>query len=345
MARIRSTKPMFWKNTCLNRKSLLARLTFLGLKDHADDAGRGNADPEILWGELHSGQPKGVKSKFKAALAELGVYLEQPPSELLAECQQSASRVPADYQQTASRVPADCRQTASRLLAHYRSQLFGYHACHTCGRPHVIFYTVDTCLYYWLPGFSKHQRVNRPSVSAVPAPPIFWNPREDSFDNSVSPHHKLLQEIGDRRKEIGGGEVNEEAVKPPPPPPVVVEKKQTPEGAKEEADLTMTVTAFSFCSSPSFQAKKTAISDLLRIGLTHDYLRAIAGKKEQKTFWQIVRSIEHGKEETVFKPAETKKILCKTCKDEGRILDRANTTVEKTAFKPCPACKSVPSPP
>lgn len=71
MARIRSIKPELWDHAQLNRASLLARLTFIGLISFSDDEGRGKADPELVWGRLHSGQHPNVKRGWLGALSEL----------------------------------------------------------------------------------------------------------------------------------------------------------------------------------------------------------------------------------------------------------------------------------
>ena len=71
MARIRTIKPEFWDHKQLNRCSLLARLTFVGLINFADDDGRGRAEIAWLWGRMHSSQPPGVRQRFTRALSEL----------------------------------------------------------------------------------------------------------------------------------------------------------------------------------------------------------------------------------------------------------------------------------
>lgn len=71
MARIRTIKPDFWKHEQLGKASAMARLTFAGLISLADDEGRGRANPESLWGELHAFQGSGPKAQWKRILTEL----------------------------------------------------------------------------------------------------------------------------------------------------------------------------------------------------------------------------------------------------------------------------------
>lgn len=71
MARIRTIKPEFWASEALGRLSNLARLTYLGLINLADDDGRGRADESWLWGQLHSYQGPNVRRRFHGALLEL----------------------------------------------------------------------------------------------------------------------------------------------------------------------------------------------------------------------------------------------------------------------------------
>lgn len=52
MARIRTLKPTFFTSRSLSKVSIAARMTFAGLWCHADDTGRGSADPAILKGAL-----------------------------------------------------------------------------------------------------------------------------------------------------------------------------------------------------------------------------------------------------------------------------------------------------
>ena len=46
--RIRSIKPEFWVSLTVNRLSIPARLTFIGLWNYADDEGRGINDPRLI---------------------------------------------------------------------------------------------------------------------------------------------------------------------------------------------------------------------------------------------------------------------------------------------------------
>ena len=48
MARIRTVKPSFWTDVKMSRRTILARLTFIGLLNYADDEGRFQADPRLV---------------------------------------------------------------------------------------------------------------------------------------------------------------------------------------------------------------------------------------------------------------------------------------------------------
>lgn len=76
MARIRTIKPEFWNSPSTARASAVARLTFIGMWNWADDAGRGTANPKELEGfifpnddieELSGGRCR----NFRSVLAEV----------------------------------------------------------------------------------------------------------------------------------------------------------------------------------------------------------------------------------------------------------------------------------
>jgi hypothetical protein len=76
MPRIRTVKPEFWDSPSTRRASAIARLTFIGMWNWADDAGRGTANPKELEGfifpnddieELSGGKCR----SFRHALAEV----------------------------------------------------------------------------------------------------------------------------------------------------------------------------------------------------------------------------------------------------------------------------------
>ena len=50
MPRIRTIKPEFWSSPGVAKMSPLARLTFIGMWNWADDAGRGTYNPRELMG-------------------------------------------------------------------------------------------------------------------------------------------------------------------------------------------------------------------------------------------------------------------------------------------------------
>jgi len=263
MARIRSTKPEFWDDECLGKMSLLARLTFLSLKDHADDEGRGLGDPEAVWAAAHKHQGSGVKASFKRALSELA-------------------------------------------------------ACKLCKKPHVVFYKADGCRYYWLPMFKKHQKIDKPSPSKLPPPPNSTNPR----DYSPLEQGSGIKDQGSGRRDAGAS--------PPLPVPAL---PVTPE---EERDLDRTVSAFAFCNTPGVPAKQNAVRDLRRLGLSHEFIRAIAHKQEQKPFYDIIRSIEKGKATPDFKASETPR-TCRICSGLGQ-YQNPKAPIGVTDLIPCPQC-------
>ena len=71
MPRIRSIKPEFWKSEVVGRCSILARLTFIGMWNFADDDGRGRGSDSYLYGEIHAYSKAGTRRRFKSALKEL----------------------------------------------------------------------------------------------------------------------------------------------------------------------------------------------------------------------------------------------------------------------------------
>lgn len=168
MARIRTTKPLFWGNECLGRMSTLARLTFLGLKDNADDHGRGQGDFESIWSAVHRHAHRNVRAALVGALRELGAGWGKDGLEILSDLEGDASR------RRATRWQRGGNGVATRWQRHASP----HGECCICGKPHVVFYKVDGRIYYWLPGFSKHQRVDRKYPSQFPEPPYSTNPRD-----------------------------------------------------------------------------------------------------------------------------------------------------------------------
>ena len=70
-ARIRSIKPDIWESGRIGRRSLLARMTFIGLISLADDMGRGRAGSAFLFGRLHPYAKDITPENFNRALQEL----------------------------------------------------------------------------------------------------------------------------------------------------------------------------------------------------------------------------------------------------------------------------------
>ena len=130
MARIRTVKPEFWMSEHLGRLTPLARLTYIGLINIADDDGRGRADVRWLWGQLHAYSTSNTRRAFREALSSLKARDGQ-------------------------------------------------------GIPFVHFYKVGGVSYYWLPTFCKHQRIDRPSKSRLPAPQDAEEIRQALVDDSA----------------------------------------------------------------------------------------------------------------------------------------------------------------
>lgn len=123
------------------------------------------------------------------------------------------------------------------------------------------------------------------------------------------------------------------------PPPPISAPPVTPDPETREVDRT--VAAFAFCVGPGIRAKTVAIADLRRQDISHEAIRAVAAKQEQKDFYDIIRSIQKGKTSPEFRPSAPAKPRCKNQKCvDGKVVDHERTTAERTAFKPCPDCRS-----
>lgn len=110
-------------------------------------------------------------------------------------------------------------------------------------------------------------------------------------------------------------------------------------GTAEDRDVEQTVAAFAFCATPGTEAKRRAVRDLLRLGLSHEFIRTVAARQEAKPFFSIINDLEKGRTKE-FKPSTpVPKRTCKNAKCvDGRVVDLANTTPERTAWKQCPDC-------
>jgi len=278
MARIRTIKPDFWKHEQLGRLSFGARLTFVGLWSLADDEGRGRADTEHLWGQLHSYTPLSTKALWKRILSELKAVKDDRG-------------------------------------------------------PLVIFYKAAGAAYYWIPGFKRQQRIDEPSPSKFPPPPNSGNvPGSVPDDSSLERRQEGSKE---RKGEEGDGKT---------PPPVEEPGKKAPETEAEEREIDRTVAAFAFCNTPGVPAKANAIRDLRRLGISHEFIRSIAGKQEQKPFYDIIRSLEKGKAKPEFKASPPAPKACRRCSGLGKVADLEKSTPEKGVYKPCPDCGPPPAP-
>lgn len=107
-----------------------------------------------------------------------------------------------------------------------------------------------------------------------------------------------------------------------------------------DREVDRTVAAFGFCSGPKVAAKRIAIIDLLRIGVSHATIRETAGKQPKLTFFQIVNQLEKDQRRAPeFNPSSPpRRITCRRCNDDHRVVDHSRTTPQQTAWKPCPDC-------
>lgn len=174
MARIRTIKPEFFTSLTVADLPLTARLTFIGLWTHADDAGRCVDDPRLI----------------KAAIWPLD-------------------------DRTASDVELDLKAlTESSLITRYM---------------------LNRKRYIAVTGWDEHQRINRPTVSKLPAPeegePTPPDPVTRDNSDSLRSHPQLSE---DSRQERKGKEGNREGKGTPPTPrdqsgsPAVVQTGERP---------------------------------------------------------------------------------------------------------------------
>lgn len=89
----------------------------------------------------------------------------------------------------------------------------------------VVTYEVDGLPYAWLPGWAKHQRVNRPTPSSLPEPP--GSDHGKLTEDSVNDHDCLT----DRARSYAQARV------PIPSDPVVEPSEDEAAGAREVAEL------------------------------------------------------------------------------------------------------------
>lgn len=112
--RIRTIKPEFWESETLGHLGPMARLTFAGLFNLADDLGRGRGSDLFIWSELHK-------------------YYDHE---------------------------SERRKTFHLVLKELEESGL------------VSFYSDDKgCRYFFLPGFTEHQKIDRRRPSIFPPPP------------------------------------------------------------------------------------------------------------------------------------------------------------------------------
>jgi len=121
-----------------------------------------------------------------------------------------------------------------------------------------------------------------------------------------------------------------------PPRPLALASQDAPDEGRE---LDRSTAAFGFCASPGIEAKKRSISELRRLGISHEFIRAVAKGQPKKAFYTIINEIEKGKAKPEFEPSPAPKPRCRNIKCiNGRVADVPNSTPDRTAWKPCPDC-------
>lgn len=75
MPRIRTIKPEFWSSPGVARMTPLARLTFIGMWNWADDAGRGTYNPRELMGFIFPHDEEMTVAEFRALCAEIRAHV------------------------------------------------------------------------------------------------------------------------------------------------------------------------------------------------------------------------------------------------------------------------------
>ena len=75
MPRIRTIKPEFWSSPGVAKMSPLARLTFIGMWNWADDAGRGTYNPRELMGFIFPNDEDMTVAEFRRLCAETRRYV------------------------------------------------------------------------------------------------------------------------------------------------------------------------------------------------------------------------------------------------------------------------------
>jgi hypothetical protein len=121
----------------------------------------------------------------------------------------------------------------------------------------VIFYRVAGAAYYWIPGFKRQQRIDKPQHSKLPDPPNSKNvPRTVADDSCLD---GIREGIGRDQGEEGRGS-----------------------GSETPALLAL----FAFCQTPGPKAKQVAIDDLCRQGVTDQAIIASA-KDPARQAWDF----------------------------------------------------------
>ena len=75
MPRIRTIKPEFWSSPGVARMTPLARLTFIGMWNWADDAGRGTYNPRELMGFIFPHDEEMTVAEFRALCAKIRAHV------------------------------------------------------------------------------------------------------------------------------------------------------------------------------------------------------------------------------------------------------------------------------
>ncbi len=170
----------------------------------------------------------------------------------------------------------------------------------------VYFYDVAGATYYWLPGFKRQQRIDKPQASTFPA-----HPDSENILRMIREQSTL-----ERRGEEGNGmEGRGRGIGMEPPTPSQapaalgtpegaedrrpIETGGTPPAAADQAEIERTAHAFDAWSHPPLDKRMEAVVEMRAMGMTFDYIRAAAdpalNNPAKVPFWHVVRALKEGR--------------------------------------------------
>ncbi len=169
----------------------------------------------------------------------------------------------------------------------------------------VYFYSVAGAAYYWIPGFKRQQRIDKPQPSALPPHP----------DSKAILGRFLEQSTLEGRGEEEEGRVmeREENGKGTPPHSPGPSALGTPEGngapqtpgtggrapaADDAAEIEATAHAFDAWTHPPLSKRIEAVEEMRGQGLTHEYIRHASTINDPKKtpFWDVVKALKLGRD-------------------------------------------------